>query len=309
MKILFSTIALDAQPFISLIYAELRKLPKEIEWEWAVMEGTALPMHCTKWCAQQEPRLSRDGTTQYLESLMAFDRRVKCAANVAWDGKIAMVNAPLLGVQRGSFLSDKKPLADNDMEAWCLGQNRPPTNREMMSGQFQTTIKDEFLLWQIDSDEIWTAEQIVDCFLMFEDNPKKNAAFFWCRYFVGPDKVITTRNCFGNDPRADWRRVWKIKPGMLFKTHEPPVIYKLKLNHFTQDETAAKGLVFDHFAYATRAQVEFKEKYYAGQRNPNAKHYRGLLARWEKFQTETVWPRSLNQMFPWAGQDCMVNRI
>lgn len=269
MKILVLTICLDSMPFIPMIYNELRRLPRDINWEWHVCEGVALPKHCTKWCAQQVPRLSVDGTGEYLTALEGFDERLSYYAKRQWDGKIEMVNHPL----------------------------------RMVTGD------EELLLWQMDSDEIFTAEQIVACWQMFKEQPKKNSAFFWCRYFVGPDKVIITRDCFGNHPAYEWQRVWKIKPGMLFKTHEPPVIEGLKLNPFTHAETEARGLVFDHWAWATRAQVELKSKYYAGANNPHAPSYAGLPERWDKFQAETVWPRSLKEMMPWAEHGCMVDKI
>lgn len=271
MKILFSTIALDALPFISLIYAELRKLPKEIEWTWHVVEGVARPEHCTKWVAYQKPRLSIDGTTEFLKSVVGLDDRVVHHNMPEWAGKIEMVNAPLHYTRMDQ--------------------------------------RDPFLLWQIDSDEIWTAEQIHCVHDMFRTNPHKNVAFFWCNYFAGPDKVITTRNCFGNHSEYEWHRVWKIKPGMLFRTHEPPVIDGLNLNPFTHAETEARGLVFDHYSFATRAQVEFKAKYYAGANNPNAKHYAGLVERWDKFQQEKKWPRHLTELFPFVEPHVLVDKI
>lgn len=256
-------------PFLPLIYAELRKLPKEIEWEWAVMEGSAMPVHCTRWVKQINKRLSTDGTTDFLASVAEFDQRVKHYGKAGWEGKIEMVNWPL-----------HAPHFD-----------------------------EEFLLWQIDSDEWWRAEQIAECRRMFLRDESKNAAYFWCNYYVGPDKVITTRNCFGNQSSYEWLRVWRVKPGMLFRTHEPPVIDGLKLNPFTHAETEARGLVFDHYSFATRAQVAFKQEFYAGPNNPNAKYYKGLTERWEKFQAEEVWPRSLNQLFPWVEPNCMVDRV
>lgn len=274
MKIMFVTIALDAQPFIGLIYAELRKLPEEIEWQWFVCEGVASPIHCTKWCSYQKPRLSVDGTTEFLDSLSGFDNRVVHQTKAEWEGKVAMVNNPLI---LSRFARQK----------------------------------DDFLVWQMDADELWTAEQIRELHGMFTSNcyPEKNAAFFWCRYFVGPDKVITTRNCFGNKSNYEWLRVWKVKPGMLFRTHEPPVIDGLKLNPFIHPETEARGLVFDHYAYATRAQVAFKEQYYAGPNNPNARYYKGLTERWDKFQQQQTWPRPLREIFPWAEPFATVNKL
>lgn len=282
MRILFVTICLDGMPFLPLIWTELRKLPKEIQWNWHVIEGTATPKHCTRWVSAVTPRLSRDGTTEFMEGIVELDRRVKHTAQLQWNGKIEMVNYPLdpnMIPMRTAYECDK-----------CKSYNEP------------------FLLWQMDSDELWTWEQIVDVWWMFKDEPEKNAAFFWCRYFVGIDKVITTRNCFGNNSAFEWLRVWKVKPGMLFKTHEPPVIEGLKLNPFSHTETEARGLVFEHFSWCTRAQVEFKSAYYSGANNPNARHYKGLVERWEKFQQEKTWPRPLKELFPFAEPFAMVSK-
>lgn len=260
-------------PFLPLIYAELRKLPKEIDWRWAVIEGVAHPTHCTKWVAGTTPRLSKDGTHEFMMSLWEFDTRVEFASLPEWDGKIQMVNCPL--VQPLPFIAREK----------------------------------DFLLWQIDGDEIWQAEQIVQMHEMFTRYPEKNAAFFWCRYFVGTDKVITTRNCFGNQSSYEWHRVWKIKPGQLFRTHEPPIIDGLKMNPFTHAETESRGLVFDHFSWCTRDQVAFKAAYYSGSQNPNAKHYIGFVDRWERFQKEKTWPRPLKELMPWVESFAMVTKI
>lgn len=50
--------------------------------------------HSTKWCKRQEPRLSNDGTTEYLESLFE-DKRVTVMGFRSWESKDAMCNAAL----------------------------------------------------------------------------------------------------------------------------------------------------------------------------------------------------------------------
>src|SRR5882672_1882183 len=232
MKITIVTIALDAMPFVTLHYPEFRKLKSD--WEWLVAEGVAAPVLDTSWVSKMAPRLSQDGTTEYLDSVRAFDSRVHVFRRSEWPGKAAMFNRIL------------------------------------------ETIYEPTILLQVDSDECWTAEQIEALVAMFQRDRSKNSAYFYCRYFVGRDLVIATRNGFGNHTEYEWLRAWRFVPGMRFERHEPPVIDGLTLNPFTHAETESEGIVFDHFAYATEAQVRFKQEYYGSHNNPKGHLYTGL---------------------------------
>src|SRR5205823_3026332 len=46
-----------------------------------------------------------------------------------------------------------------------------------------TQIRENCLLWRIDADELWTAEQFERGRKLFLDNPTKTAAAYWCWYF------------------------------------------------------------------------------------------------------------------------------
>jgi len=72
--------------------------------------------------------------------------------------------------------------------------------REMVNAPL-ATIGDECLLWQIDADELWTASQLAAGRQLFLDHPGKTAAYYWCWFFVGPDRVVSIRNAlrFRND--------------------------------------------------------------------------------------------------------------
>lgn len=171
-------------------------------------------------------------------------------------------------------------------------------------------IQEPGLLWQVDSDEIWSLDQIVKMRDMFRNDPKRNSARFFCRYFVGPDIAITSRNC-GNNTGYEWNRVWKVKPGVRFISHEPPKLEAIEENPFTHKETEEAGLVFDHFAYATEAQVAFKEKYYGSENNSCGVRYKGATERWRKLQMNTKWPSIIGKDFmPWVTCDGVtVNKV
>jgi hypothetical protein len=94
---------------------------------------------------------------------------------------------------------------------------------------------------------------------------------------------------------------------MHFTTHEPPMLVErladgtkrnvASLDIFRHAETEAAGLVFDHFAYATREQAQFKESYYG---------YAGAVAKWEALQRATL-PVRLRDYFDWVHDDAMVD--
>lgn len=251
-------------PWITLIYPELRKLG--LDWTWHVIEGVAAPEHCTSWCNVQSPRLSNDGTTEYLDSL-SFDPRVRVYRSEMWHGKVEMCNEPL------------------------------------------KHIRGEFLLMQMDSDEIWTAEQLKELADLFE-SPFHNCGYFSCRYFLAPDIVILPgQNGYGNNKAYEWHRAWKFKSGMRWKTHEPPVIDGFESNPFTHDMTKSYGLIFDHFAWATKKQVASKAEYYAGHKNPKAALYKNAVEGWWRLQENTKWPAEVHDFLPWVEPGIKCERI
>lgn len=265
IEVHFLTIVLDGMPFIAEHYHQFRQL--QMPWFWHVIDGVSAPESCTSWCAPIEPRLSNDGTLEYLTELAKSDQRVRLYKSEWWHGKIEKVNAPLKYI-------------------WTPG-----------------------LLWEIDCDELWTASQITKMVQMFERNPSRNCAYFWCRYFVGPDVVITTRDTYGNHSAYEWHRVWRFTPGMRFASHEPPAIQGMIEQPFTHSETEKEGLVFDHYAYATETQVAFKERFYGSTNNKNGALYAGAVAGWMKLQKNRKWPVKLADFLPWVGNEAIADKI
>lgn len=170
-------------------------------------------------------------------------------------------------------------------------------------------ITEPCLLWQVDADELWTAPKIKKVAQLFDELPHYNAAYFDCRYFVGPDVVTEGVNCYGNNREYEWLRVWRYQPGMRFERHEPPRISGLTLNAMPHELTHKAGCVFDHMAYATPQQVQFKARYYAGSSNPNAVHYQRAMEGWSKLQTNQHWPVRLKDFLPWVDDKVTAVRI
>jgi glycosyltransferase involved in cell wall biosynthesis len=277
LPINFFTIILNGMPYVQYHINIFKQL--KIEWHWHIIEGVADLNHDTGWSIQNGGKISDnfhrdgfsiDGTTEYLDDLkllypdnITIHRKPK---DIFWDGKREMVNQPLLHINR------------------------------------------ECLLWQIDADELWTLKQVETVHQLFSANPAKMAAFYWCWYFVGEDKVISTRNCYAQNPQQEWLRTWRYTPGCMWIAHEPPQLYRpsgngewqdvASINSFTHDETENAGLVFQHFAYATKEQLAFKESYYG---------YSYAIESWEKLQETKKFPVLLSSYFDWVGDLTEVN--
>lgn len=253
MKLLIVTVVLDGDPYIRHHLAQFEKLT--CDWHWVICEGVAKNINCTSWCKEIPPRLSNDGTTEYLASI-ANNKRVTVVQKPLWRGKIEMFNCAV-----GHF-------------------NEPG------------------ILLQVDSDELWTAEQLTRLMRLYRERPSAHKMYFFCRYFVGPKIITVGQDGYGNR-KTEFLRSWRFHPGMIFQKHEPPIF-----NHNTglavgRHETKAHGLVFDHMAYALEKQVAFKETYYG---------YTDAVKHWRRLQANTEWPvRNLSDFLPWVGDKVGAN--
>jgi len=266
-RIHFITIVYQGMPFIAAHYPVFHNLP--IEWEWSIIHGVAAPQHCTSWCAEIEPGLSTDGTTDYLHRIATDDDRIHLYEQPLWQGKVEMFNHALERMD--------KP----------------------------------WLLWQVDSDEVWTGKTIMRVAEIFAagGNGPFNCADFICRYFVGPGIITTTLDAYGNNRSYEWRRVWRWKPGMRFATHEPPRFEGHEPNPITHADTMRRNLSFDHFSWVTEEQVRFKCRYYNSPRNPKGHLYADGVAGWRRLQANQQWPAKLQQFLPWVDDRVEVKRI
>lgn len=272
----FFTIVLNGSPFIQRHIEQFRRI--EGPWHWHIVEGVSELAHDTAWSLKRGGRIphdlhragrSTDGTSEYLDALAAeFPGNITVYRKPPgwfWDGKIEMVNAPL------------------------------------------ANIHEPCLLWQVDADEMWTAEQVHTARRMFAEHPLAGAAFYLCHYFVGPDKVVTSHNTYGNHVGYEWIRTWRFTPGCRWKAHEPPQLMKpteqgwcdlAKVRPIMHDETVSRGLVFQHFAYATEAQLRFKESYYG---------YADAVEQWRRLQAAESFPVMLKDYFAWVKDETVID--
>lgn len=114
MKLVALTITLDGQPWIERHLPQFEQMHHD--WEWHVVHGAAMNGGSTRWCRPQMPRLSYDGTTEYLASL-GCNNAVFIYQNPRWPSKDAMVNAPLFAIREPCVLMQ----IDSD-ECWTAEQ-------------------------------------------------------------------------------------------------------------------------------------------------------------------------------------------
>lgn len=91
MKLIALTLVLDGEPFIERHLPILQQT--NLDWRWIVVEGAAQNTGSTSWCKAQPPRLSNDGTTDFLKSIT--DVRVTCIHSPDWKSKDDQCNAAL----------------------------------------------------------------------------------------------------------------------------------------------------------------------------------------------------------------------
>jgi len=267
LPIHFFTIVLNGMPFLPYHAGLMRRL--SVEWHWHFVEGVAELKHDTPARGRITPELhrdglSRDGTTEHLDALAR-----------EFPGRIHIHRKP-----KGEFWDGK---------------------REMVNAPL-TKILAECLLWEVDADEFWTAEQVDAAHSLFVTNPRKKAAYYYCHYFVGDRLALAIKpGQFGNHVAYEWLRTWRYKPGMRWKTHEPPdLVERLpdgslrgirREETFRHEETRKAGLVFQHYAYAAEEQLRFKEVYYG---------YPRAVEEWRTLQRANTYPRHLRDYFSWV---------
>jgi ADP-heptose:LPS heptosyltransferase len=273
----FFTLVLNGRPFIQQHIETFRRLP--FAWHWHIVEGVAQQNHDSSWMKQFGGRvtesihrngLSHDGTTEYLDELA---RQFPESITIYRKGD-------------GRFWDGKVEMA-----------NAPLPH-----------IKTDCLLWEIDVDELWTADQIRRARELFLANPAATAAFYHCHFFVGGNLVISTRDTYGNHPAYEWLRTWRYTPGCHWASHSPPRLCQRNDDRKLVDLatvrplrhalTEAAGLVFQHYAYVTEEQLRFKEVYYG---------YRDACKQWERLQRNSKFPAKLVDFCAWVKDGAMVD--
>ncbi len=279
LPIHFFTLVLNGEPFIRYHLERFKAL--QGPWHWHIIEGLAELKHDTAWSLQYGAEIpaevaregrSVDGTAEYLDQIAREN-----------PGNITLYRAPNGRMWDGKLEMVNAPLAN--LPAECL-------------------------LWEVDSDELWTTAQITKLRELFIRYPTRTAAVFYCWYFVSPNLAINRKRRY---PEIEWRRAWRYQKGMKWLAHEPPVLGSpvagtktyadvTTIRPFTPAEMEQADLVFQHFAYVIEPQLTFKEKYYG---------YKGITEQWRRLLATTNFPVALRQFFdwPWVHPNAQVEPV
>jgi hypothetical protein len=188
---------------------------------WIVVEGQALPNGSTAWCKLLNDKYqingrSVDGTHEFLSNLSSKNNKlIYVPSNGPWSSKDEMVNKAIEQVKK---------------------------------------ITDKCFLWEIDIDEHWTLEQIIQAEEELVESNSKTGCFL-CEYFV-TDQWISIGG-WGEGKKDPYRRLWNWE-GENFKTHEPPVIDS------PNQTISLLSPKFIHYAYYFERDAKFKSEYYGG---------------------------------------------
>ena len=157
-----------------------------------------------------------------------------------------------------------------------------------------TAFKKDGILLQMDSDELWTADQMRRLVGLFAANPEYNTVKVKMDYMLGPNVISTSTDGYGNRSN-EWVRAWRYSVGLWMECHEPPVFNGNRGRVCGRDESEAILGPILHMAWVTPQQVAFKQRIYRGG-------YEGACEQWEALQANTKWPvKDLKTFLPWVG--------
>lgn len=259
------TLVLNGLPFLRHHEPVLRGL--EVPWRWRIVEGVAELKNDTAWslknggyfpCGMARDGLSIDGTSAYLNRLEKLHPK-----------KIRIIR------QKAAL---------------------PWAGKVAMVQAAMQGVRDGDLLFQLDSDELWSRSRLEQVMKLFRSRPDWQWARLPCRFFFGSDLFTEGENQYGNG-RDEWLRVWRYRKGDHWQSHEPPCLIRRDTGRPVTEEPGlgrrearALNLSFDHYAYATEGQVRFKEIYYG---------YRDAVRLWRSLQQMP--PGSLvRRCLPWV---------
>jgi hypothetical protein len=285
----FFTIVLNGEPFIRHHLGIFQQLP--FRWHWHIIEGVAELRHDTAWslangghidAACHSGGLSNDGTSEYLDALQqAHPGQVtvyRKPGGAFWNGKLEMVNAPLVNIQDPCLLWQ----VDAD-EYWTQAQI------EACRRLFQDHLEERAAFFWC---HFYVGPELV---LSSRETYGNNSRVEWLRVwrFQPGDRWISHEPpMLGNRWQllhARFRRLLGKRPKIRLK----------KLKAFSHAVTEAHGLVFTHLAYVLPSQAAFKEQYYG---------YPGAQAQWEALQAQEHFPVALKDYFAWVKDGATVDR-
>ena len=252
------TIVLNGQPWIRRILPELNKL--SIPWRWCVVEGVSLPRHCTSHCREVQAK---------------------------WH------DAEYLSVDGTRPYLDE---ASKNPRVKVFRKNSPWDGKVAMI-QAALEADEHEVVVELDSDELFTSEQLARIYEFLSVRPAGTFMQFACDFWFGPRKKVITTTGFGSQ-WYEWYRAWRFGPGVRFVSHEPP---RLNVDGpmIPRGVTQDMGLILDHRSFVTDQQARFKEEFYG---------WPGFYHDWKLLQ-ETAGPVRLKKFMPYATENAVVDDV
>jgi hypothetical protein len=159
-----------------------------------------------------------------------------------------------------------------------------------------TAFKEDGILLQMDSDEIWTAHQLAHLRQMFIHNPEYSTVKVKMDYMLGPNVISTSDNGYGNRSN-EWVRAWRYNCGLWMECHEPPVFNGNKGKICERDDSEKVLGRILHMAWVSPRQVAYKQRIYS-------RGYENACEDWDRLQKNAEWPvGDLQKFLPWVGKN------
>lgn len=224
MKLNAFTLVLNGMPTLPSVFFALNALPKSQPWHWYVVEGASLNVNCTAWCQEQEPTLSTDGTTEFL-NMLSIHPRVTIFRKELWTGgKVEMANVALSEMREPGVLMQ----IDAD-ELWQTAQ------LQEIAEMFE--------------DSPWLNARFFCRYFVGPDlitggtNSYGNKSDEWLRAwrFVPGSRFVSHE-----PPRLEYPKGVCLDGG----------------RYMTREETLQRKLIFNHYSYAFENQVHYKSLFY-----------------------------------------------
>lgn len=180
------------------------------------------------------------------------------------------------------YWQDKGKTTSTDKTNHILDNFPDPDNKiKIIHGQFsekddQCNAYAQYLnpdidyLWNLDSDEVYKAEDLVKIINFLKEVQPSSVSVRSCSFYGGFDHYLTGMELY----KDNFRRIFRVTPGSVWLTHRPPTIKypeaaNVEMKHVDGDVLFNyTGSQMYHYSYVFPDQVYKKIAYYAESLNP-----------------------------------------
>lgn len=191
--------------------------------KWIFVEGASSSIMCTSWCKAMPEEYHKDGASVDNTRTIILD-------NIKKHPNIELITNHTFWPGKVEMFNEALADLDSDCQ-----------------------------LWEIDIDEYWKANQILDSEKILQ-NTGGDCASFHCDYMLADNIIV--KGDWGESRTHGYRRLWNYKAGAKFTSHEPPVLEKVMF--MVGPDYMPR---FKHLSYYYESDVIFKSKWYGNHQN------------------------------------------